>query len=495
MPQSSASSPATHAVLPVSRDLYYGGRWVAPAGGYTETLDPATGQSLGRVADADAQDVDRAVASAREGFAVWRRTTPAQKTAALRALADTLRRHQEELAMIDALNCGSPVKNLLRDVDTAARQIDFFAGLTTEAKGATIPAGDGALCMTVREPYGVCARLVAFNHPLMFMAGKLAAPLAAGNAVVMKPPVQAPLSALRLAELAHGLFPPGVLNILPGGLACGQALVAHEQVPVVTLIGSTRTGREVARAAADRLKHVILELGGKNALIAYPDADAAEVAAAAIKGMNFAWCGQSCGSTSRLFVHRAIHDEVVRCIVEGIAPFRPGPPTDMATTMGALISRQQLEHVSALVESARREGAQVVAGGRRPSDARLARGNFFEPTVITGVDQAMTIARTEAFGPVLAVIPWSDEEAMLAQVNSVDYGLSGAVFTRDLATAHRVADAIDAGVVWVNNTADHTVGVPFGGFKQSGYGREESIEELYEFTRTKTVSFKFKSVV
>lgn len=258
--------------LPCRRELYYGGAWHEPEGGYGETIDPGTGVSLGRYAEANAADVAAAVAAAHAAFAQWRLTKPLERAAMLRRAAQILRDHAEELALIDAHDCGNPVRELSGDAHYAAAQIDFFAGLVTEVKGETIPMGDGVVNMTVREPLGVCARIVAYNHPLMFSAGKIAAPLAAGNTVIVKPPVQAPLSTYRMMELLEGVFPPGVLSIVTGGIECGEALVAHPLVEMVTLIGSVPTGRAIARGVADRFKPVILELGGKNAMVVYPDA-------------------------------------------------------------------------------------------------------------------------------------------------------------------------------------------------------------------------------
>ena len=406
----------------------------------------------------------------------------------LRRAAQILREHADELALIDARNCGNPVKEMLGDARVAAAQIDFFAGLVTEIKGETIPMGDGIVNMTVREPLGVCARIVAYNHPLMFTAGKFAAPLAAGNTVIMKPPPQAPLSAYRMMELLDGIFPPGVLNMLTGGVACGEALVGHPLVPMVTLIGSVPTGRAIAKQAASQLKSVIFELGGKNALIVFPDADIDRAILGAVRGMNFSWCGQSCGATSRLFVHESIHEEMLAGVIEGVKAYRPGLPTDPATTMGAIISKTQLDKIMSYIELGKAEGARLVAGGKRPDAAALRDGFYVEPTIFADVTMRMRIAQEEIFGPVLSVLKWSDEEELLANVNSVEYGLTTAIFTRDLATAHRVAARVESGFVWVNNSSAHFLGAPFGGYKQSGVGREESIAELLAFTQVKNVN-------
>jgi len=340
----------------------------------------------------------------------------------------------------------------------------------------------------VREPFGVVGRIVAYNHPLMFTAAKSAAPLAAGNTVIMKPPYQAPLSAYRFMELIDGIFPPGVLSIMSGGTECGSALTAHPDVPYVSLIGSVPTGRAVAKSAAERLKHVSLELGGKNPCIVYGDADIERAINGAIAGMNFTWCGQSCGSTSRLFLHESIHDEVVAGILKKIGHYKPGIPTDHATTMGAIVSRAQQKKIMGYIELGQQEGATLAYGGKIPSDPELQGGFYVEPTVFTGVSQDMRIASEEVFGPVLSVIKWRDEEAMFEQVNRVEYGLTAAIFTKDLAKAHRAASRVQSGFIWVNNAGPHFLGTGYGGYKQSGIGREESIEELLSFTQSKNIN-------
>ena len=473
--------------LPRHRDLYYGGAWHEPAGGYAETFNPATGESLGQCAEANAADVHAAATAAHQAFKSWRRTAPAVRAQALRKIAAIMRETKEELAAIDAINCGNPVTALMHDVDIATQLIDYFAGLVYELRGSTIPMGEDIVDMTVREPFGVCARIVAYNHPLMFTASRLAPAIAAGNTVIMKPPVQAPLSAYRLMELIEGVVPPGVINVLSGGTACGEALVDHPLIPKVTLIGSIATGKAIAQAAANHLKHVSLELGGKNALIIYPDADLDRAIKGAVAGMCFTWCGQACSSTSRLFVHESIYDAVVKGVLEGVKAYRPGIPTDKATTMGSIVSQAQFDKIMGFVESGKEQGATLAAGGKRPTDPDLANGHFIEPTVFTDVTMDMRIAREEIFGPVLSIIKWSDEDAMFDQVNELEYGLAAGIYTTNLATAHRAVARVEAGYVWINNAAKHFFPAPFGGYKLSGNNREESFEELLAYTQLKNV--------
>ena len=480
-------SKALAEMLPRHRDLYYGGAWHQPQGGYADTLNPATGASLGPCAQANGDDVDAAVRAAQVAFKEWRKLKPLERAGLLKKVAAVLRDNAFELAMLDAANCGNPIREMQKDALIAAAQIDYFAGLATEIKGETLPMGEGVLNYSLREPYGVCGRIVAYNHPIMFTAAKFAPPLVAGNTVIMKPPHQAPLSSYRMMELLDSILPPGVLNVVSGGGACGQALVEHPGVPRISLIGSVPTGRAIARAGADRLKHVTLELGGKNACVIYPDADLARAIPAAVGGMNFTWCGQSCGSTSRLFVHESVYDQVVAGMLEAARAFKPGIPTEMATTMGAIVSKAQWEKIRGYIEIGKQEGATLAYGGGVPADAQLKNGWFVEPTLFTGVTQDMRLANEEIFGPVLSILKWKDEETLFEQVNAVEYGLTASVWTSSLASAHRAAARIEAGYVWVNHVSSHFIGASFGGYKQSGIGREEGFDELLSYTQHKNV--------
>lgn len=480
-------------ILPTQRGLYYGGAWHAPlAGGMADTINPAYNEAICQAPVAEAADVDAAVQAAHAAFPAWAALPPAKRAGYLRQAAAVLREHAMPLAQLDAINNGNPVSALAMDAGFAADCLEYFAGLAAEVKGETIPMGDGNLNYTVQEPLGVVARIVAYNHPLMFAAARLAAPLAAGNTVVIKAPDQAPLSTLRLAELVGGIFPPGVANFLTGGRACGEALGQHPLVRKITLVGGVPTGKAVMRTAADSLKPVLLELGGKNALIGFPDADQDALVNGIIAGMNFTWSGQSCGSTSRVFLHASIHDQVLARVAE-LLPKRhvPGIPTDPKTTMGALVSRAQLDKVRHYVDSALSEGARLVTGGAVPDDPALADGFYFQPTVFADVTPQMRLAREEVFGPVMAVFRWDDEDALFEAVNAVDFGLTGSIWTQNLNTAHRAARRIQTGYVWINNASQHFVGAPFGGIKQSGIGREECFAELMEFTYTKNVNLKF----
>lgn len=469
--------------------LFIGGEWVGPAAGRTfPTINPATGEELARVPLADAEDVDRAVTAAARAFPSWRDLPIHERAEMVANLAARLSARVDALAALDALDGGNPIRAMREDVRHAAEFLEYFAGLGREVKGEVFPTPAGTLHYTVREPYGVVGRITPFNHPLMFAAAKLAAPLIAGNTVVLKPAEQTPLSALALCADLVAVFPPGVVNVVTGDRVAGAALVAHPAVRRVALIGGLETGRAVMRAAAEGVKAVTLELGGKNPLIVCPDADLDAALAGAVQGMNFSWTqGQSCGSTSRLFLHEEIHDAFLKRLVEAVRRIRLGLPIREETEMGCLVSQEQFDKVSAYIRLGQEEGARLLTGGGRPRDPELERGFFIEPTVFAGVKTGMRIAQEEVFGPVLSVLSWRDREAVLAEANSVAYGLTASIWTRDFAQAELMARRLEAGYVWINCVSRHYVGAPFGGFKQSGVGREECLEELLSYTQVKSV--------
>ena len=474
--------------VPQHLDLYYGGAWHKPAGGYQATYNPADQQVLAQVAVANSADIDAAAKAAHQGFLEWARITASEKGSMMREIARRLRLHVDELAWLDSANCGNPIKEMGRDVLAAAAHVDYFSGLVHELKGQTIPTSDGGLNYTVLEPLGVVARIAAYNHPLMFTAAKFAPVLAAGNSVIMKAATQAPLSSLRFAEIIDGILPPGVLNIVTGDRECGDALVRHALVKKVALIGSVATGAAILRSAADKIMPVTLELGGKNPIVVCPDADVDKAVLGAIQGMNFTWAGQSCGSTSRCFVHESLYDKVI----DGIRKLLPqmhrcGVPTDPDTTMGCLISEAQFNKVVRYVDIAHSEGARLIHGGKRPDDPLLANGWFMEATVFADVTPQMRLFKEEVFGPILSIIKWTDEDQLVADINSVEYGLTASLYTTQLALAHRLARRIEAGYVWINTTGAHYLGVPFGGYKKSGIGREEGLDELLAYTQVKNI--------
>ncbi len=475
------------------RALVNGERVGALSGATLDVVNPATNEVIGQVPRCDERDVDKAVAAARRAAPGWRAAEPQRRAAALLAFADAVAERGDELARLDSLDNGSPLHEMRNDIGLATSQLRYMAGLALEVRGRTMPETPGHLHYTMRQPFGVVARIIAFNHPLMFAATKIAAPLVAGNCVILKPSEFTSLSALAMADDLARLFPPGVVQVLTGlGSEVGDALVRHPGIGRIAFIGSAATGRRIqASAAAGGVKTVTLELGGKNPIVVFPDADLDLAVEGAIRGMNFTWQGQSCGSTSRLLVHRDCYDDVVTKVGERLAAMRPGPPLDPASDTGAIVTPQQLDKVLSYIEIGKGERARLVTGGERLTDGDLASGNFVSPALFADVDPAGRLATEEIFGPVLAAIPFGDYDEAVAIANRVEYGLTASVFTRDLRTALAFARDVDAGYVWVNETARHFIGMPFGGVKNSGVGREEDLEEIESYTQLKSVNIRF----
>ena len=473
------------------KGLYIGGDWHESIdGGTFETINPSNLESLGDVPKASEKDVDRAVAAARIAFVEWRRVPIDERARCLQALARRIEDHAEELALMDAVDAGNALSGMRGDMDWTAETLRYFAGLITEIKGESSSYGPRHLNLTRRTPYGVVAKINAFNHPFRFCAEKAAAPLAAGNCVVIKGSEQAPLSSLRLGELCDGIFPKGVVNIVTGGATAGQALVGHPGVDRLAFVGSVPTGRAIAKAAAETLKVVTLELGGKNPIIIFPDADPAKAATSAIKGMNMNRQGQSCSSTSRVFVHESLHGAVAQELVKQAEALPMGPPWVEGNEVGPIVSERQYERILGFIDSAEEEGAECLTGGGPPDDPDLQKGFFVKPTIYDRVTPDMRIGREEIFGPIMSVFPWSDEEAMLDAVNGVEYGLTAAIITNDLAKAMETAERVEAGYVWINS-AGRYLGAPYGGWKQSGFGQEECLDELLSYTRIKNINMRW----
>lgn len=459
------------------------------AGQWIESHDPATLAPVGRVPAATAGDVDRAVQAAARAQIAWKGRSVWERAALLRALAAAIRTRGKEILELEARDTGNTLAKLQADIQIAAGYLEYFAGLGSELKGETIPATAQGLHLTLREPYGVVARIVPFNHPFMFAAAHLAAPLMAGNAVVVKTPETSPLTGSMLGELCRDILPRGLVNIIHGyGNPAGDALVRHPLVRRIGFTGSVATGLAIQRAAAESsVKHVTLELGGKNPFIVFPDADLDRVVDMAVAGMNFSWAGQSCGSTSRLLLHESVHDEVVERVAAKLSALRIGNPLSLDSEMGPVNSARQHERVLGFIASAKADGARLVSGGGRPPGESFAKGYWIQPTLFADVQPALRIAREEIFGPVMCALRFATEEQAIALANDSDYGLTAAVWTRDLPRALRVMRTLDAGTVWINTAGQHYVGSPFGGWKDSGLGGEECLEELFSYSQTKAV--------
>jgi len=455
----------------------------------------STGEILTEVPESGVDGVQTAVARALAASREWRAMGAVARGDAVAAFGQAVAAHADELAAIDARNAGNPITGMRRGAQQGARTLRYFAGLALQLTGETIPATPDHLHYTLREPFGVVAVITPFNHPTLFATARTAAPLVAGNAVVLKPAHQTPLSALRLQEIADAHLPRGVFNVVTGAAPTGSALVRHSQVRRIGFTGGVETALRIAAdaAASGRVKRISYELGGKNAMVILPEVDLEVAAAAAVEGMNLTRvAGQSCGSTSRLFVHDSIREPLQERVVERLTKLRFGPPEEESTEIGSLVSAQQRERVERYVRLGQEEGARLVVGGRRPTKAPFDRGYYFPPTLFDAVRPEMTIMREEIFGPVLSVIGWTDEAQMLSAVNSSPYGLTASIYTNDLTAAHRLAGGIEAGYLWINDVEKRWIGVPFGGQKDSGTGTEYSIEELFSYTQNKTVSINLQ---
>ncbi|MCC5793110.1 MAG: aldehyde dehydrogenase family protein [Chromatiales bacterium] len=472
------------------RRMFIGGEFVASRGGeWIESVNPATEEVHGRVPAATAEDVNLAVEAAEKAQPEWAALSVFERRELLRKLADGMRRRADEVLPLEAADTGNTIKSLARDVEVAAKYLEFFSGLGTEMKGDSVPATSEGMHFSLREPYGVVARIVPFNHPFLFAGAHLSAPLMAGNTVIVKSPETSPLSAAIMGEICREILPPGVVNIVSGyGLPTGDALVRHPRIWRIGFTGSVPTGLAIQRSAAEvGVKHVSLELGGKNAMIVCPDADPERVARAAIGGMNFAWAGQSCGSNSRLLLHESLHDEVTERIVAEVSRIRVGNQLDPDSQMGPVNSEAHYRRILGFIESARADGAKLLTGGERPVGEEFRRGYWLKPTVYGDVTMDMRVAHEEIFGPVLSILKWRNLEEAISMANSTEYGLAAGIWTHELPVVMQAARQLQSGFVWVNTTARHFVGTPFGGWKNSGLGREECLEELLSYTRVKTV--------
>jgi acyl-CoA reductase-like NAD-dependent aldehyde dehydrogenase len=473
--------------------MLIGGELVpARAGATMPVVHPGDESVMAQIPRADAGDVDDAVAAAKTASSAWARTPIEERAATLLALADAVERHGPELAWIDTLDNGSPIAVMRQDYRLAVQQLRYIAGLALHLRGETVPtSARDAIDFSVRDPFGVVGRLIPFNHPLMFAAARIAAPLLAGNSVVLKPSEQTSLSALRLAELAAGIFPAGVFNVVTGtGDVVGARIVAHPDVPRIAFTGSEAVGRRIlAQAAGTSVKTVTLELGGKNPLIVFPDADLDAAVDGALRGMNFRWQGQSCGSTSRLFVHRSRYESFVAELAGRMRSLKLGDPLLESTDVGPMVSAAQYDRVRRFIEQGRGDpGLELVTGGT----AVDGPGYFIPPTLFTAAGGPRgSLFADEIFGPVLVAAPFDEYDEAIALANSLPVGLTASVWTTSLHTALAAARDIQTGYLWVNWSSEHIAGSSFGGVKNSGLGREESLEEIESYTQHKNVYIRF----
>ncbi|PJK29525.1 betaine-aldehyde dehydrogenase [Minwuia thermotolerans] len=471
------------------QQLFIGGRYRPGTAEISfENLNPATNHVICEVEMASAEDVEAAVEAAQEAFLIWSATPARERAKVLLRAAAILRERNRELARLETLDTGKPIAETAEvDVITGAEMLEYYAGLAPAIHGEHHDFGPDAFAMVRREPLGVCAGIGAWNYPIQIALWKSAPALACGNTMIFKPAELTPVSALKLAEiyLEAGL-PPGAFNVVQGDGRVGQLLSRHPGIAKISLTGEVGTGRKVMADAAQTLKGVTLELGGKSPLIVFDDADFDGAVDAAMSA-NFYSAGEVCSNGTRVFVQRRIYRRFLESLEDKVARIPLGDPFDPATRIGALISAGHLEKVMGHIEAARRSNALHVVGGHRPEDPALAAGNFVHPAVFAECTDDMSFVRDEIFGPVMAVLPFEEEHEVVARANHTPFGLAGAVFTTDFARAHRVANALQAGTVWINDYNVTPPEVPFGGHKQSGVGRENGLETIGHFTQTKTI--------
>lgn len=486
-------SPRVKEFLAETIGLYINGSYVPSQSGKTfETVNPATEEVIATVSEAEKEDVDRAVEAARLAYdeGPWSALTTAERTHLIYTFANLIEEHRVELAQLETLDNGKPYEQALEDdVDGTVDHFRYYAGWATKTFGQTIPISSDYLNYTVHEPVGVVGQIIPWNFPLAMASWKLGAALATGCTVVIKPAEQTPLSLLYAAQLLKQAgFPDGVVNIVPGfGPVAGEAIATHKDIDKVAFTGSTVVGKQIMKQAADQVKNITLELGGKSPNIVFEDADLDEAIEGAFQGIMYNH-GQNCSAGSRIFIQRSIYEEVLDKLVDRAKELTLGDGFDEQTEMGPLISSKQLERVLGYVRKGEEEGAQVLVGGQRAFD----KGYFMQPTIFANATDDMTIAREEIFGPVVVVFPFDTVEEVIDRANNSDYGLAAGIWTENIKKAHYVASKLEAGTVWINDYGLEMEGAPFGGYKQSGIGRELGSYALQEYTEVKSVWVKMK---
>ena len=487
-----SSVQPVEANTPRKYQLFIDGQWVDAESGKTFTTpNPATGENLAEVSEADKADIDKAVSAARRAFeGKWSKMSARDRGRILYKLSKLIEEHSSELAALETADNGKPIKeSTYVDLPQVAENFEYFAGWATKIEGETIPVPGQMFNYTLREPVGVCGQIIPWNFPLLMAAWKLAPALAAGNTVVLKPAEQTPVTAMELGKLIQEAgFPEGVVNIVPGyGETAGAALAAHPGIDKIAFTGSTEVGKLIAKAASENLTKVSLELGGKAPNIVFADADMDQAVSGAMMGIFFNQ-GQVCCAGSRLFLEEKVKDEFLEKLKDRAARINVGDPMDKGTNMGPQVSEEQLSRIKSYVDVAQKEGATMLAGGESPKlEGAFQNGYFFQPTIFSDVNNQMRVAQEEIFGPVVSVITFRDEDDLIKQANDTIYGLSAGIWTRDITRAHRFAKEIKAGVIWINTFNMFNAASPFGGFKQSGYGREMGKHALEMYTHVKSV--------
>lgn len=468
--------------------LFIGGAWVEPESGEFYTcLNPATSETLAEIPASNAHDINKAVEAAWKAYKTeWLRADATKRGKVLFAIAQKIREHQDELALIDTLDNGKPIIEARLDAALSAECFEYYGGLANKIEGKVIPVFGERLDYVVREPWGVVGQIIPWNFPILMAAWKLAPALAAGNCSVLKPAEQTPLSALRFAELIQEIVPKGVINIVTGfGPEAGAPLVQHPKVKKIAFTGSTEIGRSIMQMASEHVADVTLELGGKSPQIVFPDCHVDNAVEGVLMGI-FYNAGQQCSAGSRLLLHKDIYKPFMEKLVARATSLRLGDPTKPETQVGSLVSKEQQERVLSYIEIGKKEGARLLCGGQVP--AGNERGCYVEPTIFAEVQMGMRIAQEEIFGPVLTVTAWDDYEKMLEEANGGPYGLCAGIWTNDLRTAHKTAQRLEAGYIWINQYDVFPYGAPFGGYKQSGVGRELAAETILHYTQQKNVN-------